>query len=191
MSDCANVEMREALPELLHGRLDAHHAARVREHVAGCAECSAELELLERVRRAYMAAPAVDTARIVQSLPARRRRTAGISLLRVAAAVVLLLGGGLVARMVMTGTHDAVDSALVLQPVDTSPALLPVTSDSPSARPAGSTSAPRVLAMSLSELDDLDAEDLETLMGALDDIDAVPAAEPDTLIGSVRGVGTD
>lgn len=192
MSDCANVEMREALPELLHGRLDAYHAARVREHVAGCAECSAELELLERVRRAYMAPPAVDTARIVQSLPTRRqRRTVGISLLRVAAAVVLLLGGGLVARVVMTGTHDAVDSTLVLQPVDTSPALLPVTSDSPSARPAGSTSAPRVLAMSLSELDDLDAEDLETLMGALDAIDAVPAAEPDTLIGSVRGVGTD
>jgi anti-sigma factor RsiW len=187
ISDCTNVEMREALPELLHGRLDANHAARVREHVAACAECAAELELLERVRSAYSAAPAVDTARIVRALPARRpRRASGVGGLRIAAAVVLLLGGAVVTRVVMTGTQYAVDSTLVVLPVIALPA-----NDTPRAEPGRSASAARVLAMSLSELDDLDAEDLETLMGALDDIDAVPAAEPDTLIGSVGGVGTE
>jgi anti-sigma factor RsiW len=192
MSDCTNVEMREALPELLHGRLDANHAARVREHVAACAECAAELELLERVRSAYSAAPAVDTARIVRALPARRpRRASGVGGLRIAAAVVLLLGGAVVTRVVMTGTQYAVDSTLVVLPVDTSPAIALPANDTPRAEPGRSASAARVLAMSLSELDDLDAEDLETLMGALDDIDAVPAAEPDTLIGSVGGVGTE
>ena len=52
------------------------------------------------------------------------------------------------------------------------------------------TAGSRTLAISVSEVDDLDAEELEALLSALDRIDAAPVAEPDTLIGSVPGVGS-
>jgi hypothetical protein len=44
--------------------------------------------------------------------------------------------------------------------------------------------------MSLSELDDLDADEMESLLSALDRLDGAPVAEPDTLMGSVSGIGT-
>jgi anti-sigma factor RsiW len=195
MSDCQNVEMREALPDLLHDRLDAAAAARVRAHVAACTECAAELELLQRVQRAYASVPAVDTAAIVRALPARRRAsvarartTYSLGVLRLAAAVVFVVGGALVLRTVIAGSPQGSDTTgqLTLQAGDSAPAIVPETASTRSPESA----APRVLAMSISEVDDLEADELETLLGALDEIDAAPVAEPDTLIGSVRGVGS-
>ena len=52
MFDCANVEMRELLPELASGTLDAATRARVEQHVASCVECASELETLRLVRSA-------------------------------------------------------------------------------------------------------------------------------------------
>ena len=52
MSDCANIEMRELLPDLAAGTLDAHAHARVEAHLVGCADCASELETLRLVRRA-------------------------------------------------------------------------------------------------------------------------------------------
>ena len=178
MSDCPNVEMREALPELLHGRLDVVHAARVREHVAVCAECAAELELLERVWRTYAKAPAIDTAAIVRALPVpHARRSSSLGVLRLAAAIVIILAGALVLRTVV-GRNASQPEQMVLVPRDSALPALPV------------PNTPLALAMSVSDVDDLDAEELEALLSALDRIDAAPVAEPDTLIGSVPGVGS-
>ena len=188
MSDCPNVEMREALPELLHGRLDAAHEARVREHVAVCAECAAELELLERVQRAYAKAPVIDTAAIVRALPApHARRSSSLGVLRLAAAIVIILAGAVVLRTVV-GRSAPDREHMVLVPHDSALPALPVpnTANVPEPLTAGS----RTLAISVSEVDDLDAEELEALLSALDRIDAAPVAEPDTLIGSVPGVGS-
>lgn len=183
MSDCPNVEIRELLPELLNGRLDAAAEARVREHLAACVDCAVELQMLQRVHALYRRAPAVDTAAIVRALPARRARpTPALGLLRVAAAIVLVLGGALVMRMAVGGPGATGDSTQIVA-LDT-PLSIASESAVTASRP------PRVLAMSLSELDDLDAEELETLLGALDRIEAAPAAEPDTLIGSVPGIGS-
>ena len=186
MSDCSNIEIREALPELLHGRLDAIQAAKVREHIARCAECASELELLQRVQRVYSAAPAVNPAAILAALPRpRARRTFSLGMLRAAAAIVLLLAGALVVRAVMSGSENASSNQIVDIPLDTQavPRDTPVSIQRTAPRP-------RVLAMSLSELDDLDADEMESLMSALERIDAAPVAEPDTLMGSVSGVGT-
>ncbi|HJU74111.1 MAG TPA: zf-HC2 domain-containing protein [Gemmatimonadaceae bacterium] len=181
MSDCPNVEMREALPELMHGRLNAAEAARVREHVALCAECTAELELLGRVRRVYESAPAVDTAAIVRALPQPRlRRSFSSGVLRLAAAVVLVLGGALVMRVV-SAPDAATDSVSLPVAVDSS-------GFAPDSQKSGRPS--RVLAMSLGELDDLDMDELQSLLGALEQIEAAPSAEPDTLIGSVGSIGS-
>ena len=187
MSDCSNIEIREALPEFLHGRLDAIQAAKVREHVAHCAECAAELELLQRVQRAYSAAPAVNTAAIVAALPRRRtRRTFSLGMLRAAAAVVLLLAGAVIVRSAMNGSENGKSNPVVVAPQDT-PAVA-VQRDTPVT--VQRSAQPRVLAMSVSELDDLDADEMESLLSALDRLDAAPVAEPDTLMGSVSGVGT-
>ncbi len=185
MSDCSNIEIREALPELLHGRLDAIQAAKVREHVARCAECVAELELLERVQRLYSAAPAVNTATIVAALPRpRARRTFSLGMLRAAAAIVVLLAGALIIRAAISGSQNGEPNQVVVTPQDTQA----IQRDTPLA--IERTAQPRVLAMSLSELDDLDADEMESLLSALERIDAAPVAEPDTLMGSVSGVGT-
>jgi anti-sigma factor RsiW len=69
MFDCANVEMRELLPELAAGTLDDATRARVERHVGSCAECASELETLRLVRSAYAVTPTVDVRRIVAALP--------------------------------------------------------------------------------------------------------------------------
>lgn len=102
MRDCPNVEMRERLPELMHGVLRANVAAEVRAHVAQCADCRAELELLERVRT-VLVAPAVDTSRVVPKLPRYRQpsvwtRVVRSPQLRAAAAVLLMVGGFVAVR---------------------------------------------------------------------------------------------
>ena len=97
MRDCPMAEMRDALPDLMHGTLSPHQLAEVRAHLEACEACRAELELLERVRRA-VPAPNVATVGMVSRLPryqrpSRWRRVASGPVLRVAAAVVLLAGG--------------------------------------------------------------------------------------------------
>lgn len=80
MRDCANADMRDLLPELVHERLDADARDRVATHVAGCAECATEVALLRELREALgaTAAPGVDVSRIVAALPSAPRRGAGV-----------------------------------------------------------------------------------------------------------------
>ena len=93
MGDCPNAEMRDALPELMFDEMEASHRATVQAHVNECHDCAAELALLQRVRKG-VASPAVDVQRIVQALPAHRRRTVWAQpALRMAAALALLIGG--------------------------------------------------------------------------------------------------
>lgn len=75
MTDCPNGELRDLLPLLAHDALDAAEAARVREHVATCAECRAELALLDAVRaQAVAATPIVSFSAILAGV---QRATAG------------------------------------------------------------------------------------------------------------------
>ena len=98
MRDCPNGEMRDRLPELMHNRLEGESLRAVLTHVAGCAECRAELALLEQLR-AVPVAPHVEVSRIVAALPryrpvpAWRRAMASGQLRAAAAAIVLVLGG--------------------------------------------------------------------------------------------------
>ena len=50
MTDCTNSELKDLLPQLGQGTLDVADEASVRTHVAACADCRAELALLEAVR---------------------------------------------------------------------------------------------------------------------------------------------
>ena len=71
MTDCQNVTMREALPELLHGRLADGERRLVEAHLVECVDCTDELAILEAVL-ASAPTPAVDVTRIAMAIPSYR-----------------------------------------------------------------------------------------------------------------------
>src|SRR5450759_5088733 len=98
MRDCPDGAIRDLLPDFVHETLPAAERARVERHVAACADCTAEVELIRSARAAFVAiAPAVDVARIVASLPGApspsRRASASLAPWRVAAAFALVALG--------------------------------------------------------------------------------------------------
>lgn len=116
MRDCLDAEMRDALPDLLHGTLPPRRQAEVRAHMDGCDACRQEFALLARVREA-VSAPAIASERIVSRLPRYERaspwrRLASGRALRIAAAVVVLAGGAsLVLRNGGRAPEPSVDPA--------------------------------------------------------------------------------
>lgn len=75
MKECTRDDMRDLLPDLVHERLDAATRAEVTRHVASCAECQAELELLRSMRNALAPAPQLDVRRIAAAVAASRDAT--------------------------------------------------------------------------------------------------------------------
>ena len=174
MSDCPNVEIRELLPDYLSGTLAAPRRVDVEGHVAGCQDCQDELAVLRLVREAYAeSAPAVNVGAIAAALPRPSvkpvikpamkswRRS---STLQIAAAVSFVALGGLslaVARSFFDGNG-------AVGPRDTTSAVVTpaiTNGDGPAISFAGGVS-------------DLEDEDLETLLSALESIEALPVTEP-------------
>jgi anti-sigma factor RsiW len=83
MRECEDEDLHDALPAYAAGRLAGPERARVAEHIAGCAECAAEAEVL-RVAHQVMTqdAPQADVSRIVAALPAPPRTAARPMLVR-------------------------------------------------------------------------------------------------------------
>jgi hypothetical protein len=202
MSDCTNVEMRERLPELASGALDAASRAHVEAHVAGCAECASELETLRLVRAAFSTTPAVDTRRIVAALPkppvvtpaagARRGPIRRWMDWRIAAALTMVTVGGLsvaVIERMGTGraTRETPPAAQTLPAATVESTAVGNTTNPPQrdslertmSRSPTLTSAPgvRVERAQLSiggGTDDLDRASIEALMTVLDELDRAP-----------------
>ena len=207
MFDCSNVEMRDLLPDLVTGLLDAPTRARVEQHLQTCAECASELETLRLVRAAFASAPAVDTRRIAAALPkppARTRvSTASTTPVRrwmdwrVAAALTMITVGGLSVAVSVRrpgsgpGAVDVPDSVITsvdTQPpgrAPTPPVASPNPDDSGNSSPRRDNPSRRDVRVQLSVgggVNDLDDASLRALMGALDEIDKAPVApstEPD------------
>jgi hypothetical protein len=205
MSDCANVEMRELLPELAAGTLDAATRARVDAHLIDCADCTSELEMLRLVRAAFASAPAVDVSRVVAALPtpvAAARRARGPEPVkrwmdwRVAAALTTITVGGLslaISQRMHSGSEMPLRDSVAVR---TPPVAPPKSAAAGSPRVVGtaprdtppSTTANRRPSTAKAQLsfgggtDDLDDASLKELLGALDEIDRAPlapSAEPD------------
>ena len=209
MFDCANVEMREVLPELAAGTLDARTRLRVEEHVRGCADCASELETLRAVRSAFAATPTIDTRRIIAALPkppasVGPRSDVGAPVKRwvdwrVAAALTMITVGGLSLAVTQRRGNDGAsvipfDSATMVTSPDS--ATTGAIDSSVDVAGAGRTdtgngtprrpSTPRVSAKAQLSVNggvsDLDDASLKALLGALDEIDrapVAPSAEPD------------
>ncbi len=205
MSDCANVEMRELLPEMAAGTLDAATRGRVDEHLVDCADCASELEMLRLVRSAFASSPAVDVSRIVAALPkpvVAARAARGSEPVkrwmdwRVAAALTTIAVGGLSLaaseRMRREREIPPRDAIAVITP-GVSPPKMPaagsprVVGAAPrDTHPSATTNRrPSTAKAQLSfggGTDDLDDASLKALLGALDEIDRAPlapSAEPD------------
>jgi len=204
MFDCANVEIRELLPELVAGRVDASTRARLEAHVRSCPECASELEALRLVRDAFASAPLIDTHRIVAALPKppapvtiRPGQPASVNRWvgwRAAAALTMITIGGLsvaVSRRFGEGGAEStqIDSTVVIalpESAGTTAIDTPARSGGESTATSGQHPAPR--SVTKAELSfnggvgDLDDASIQALLGALDEIDrapVAPSAEPD------------
>src|ERR1700737_2930273 len=103
MNKFTELDIKEMLPDLLHGKLDAAERAQVEAHVASCEACTEELEVLRKVKSAAVFIPAIDVDRVVRQIPPYRAivpatqvpaRSRLIAWLVAASLVVVVLGGG-------------------------------------------------------------------------------------------------
>ena len=171
MNDCANAEMRDLLPGLMHGMLSIEQRQMVEAHLSDCSECRAELVLLHQVQAASMVAPRIDTGMIVNALPrpAVGRPAPGFRgwAVRAAAATVLIAVAGIVA---VVGTRGRPATGVpVLSSGDVS---------------AGALVPGEALA-------DLSEGELRSLLAALEDFDGLPAAEPRSVVSSLPVLAED
>src|SRR5512141_2849396 len=65
-----NAEIRDALHDLINGRLSEIDKATMTAHVESCADCREELRLLQEIKASAPMAPRIDVSRIVAALPA-------------------------------------------------------------------------------------------------------------------------
>jgi hypothetical protein len=193
MTDCPYAEMRDLLPDWVHGSLNGSAASQVARHVAACAACRAESELLRSMRSALHREPTIDIQRVAAAVTAR---TLGASHRRasprpwrfiaggIAVAASLLIGAlllrsdaGPAATMtpvaVTMPTGRAEDSAAARVPAD-SPALAvaPAAVPEPVIRLADAGLAGGT---ALAELGD---DQLEALLRRLDAMEALPETSP-------------
>jgi hypothetical protein len=169
MNDCRYAEIRDQLPDLLHGRLDPGARAVVEAHLAACGDCRDELALLRSLRDAAHVAPAVDVARIVAALPgAARRRALGPWSRhgwRVAVAVTIMVIGGS-SLAIMVEHRSARDSASL--------------AGGDSATGGAFAQGPDLLASE--EYSELNPAELRSLLKKIPALDALPLPDPDIAV---------
>ena len=197
MNDCPNADMRDLLPDLVNGRLDAEARAAVEAHVAGCADCRAEVALLRAVRSAMHISPALDLSAIASAIPAYRApvRRSWVGW-RLAAAVTLLVAGGSsvvllnrapsasvsVAVTKMAPVAEPIVAAAIpaVRPSVDSVATAPVVSPAPAyGRPAAVPAVGHELAMAGGSLTDLSDGELDALLRDIESLDAVTTTDVD------------
>lgn len=190
MTECQDVAMREALPELLHGQLAGRAQERVVTHVRECGACSDELELLRAVLAAAMT-PAVDVERIAGRIapytpPSVGAATAGSPRagraraqgwwpravpLQLAAAVLLAAAGGAAATFAWRHGDGAVPGVSARAAVFAAP-------------PAGAAGMPPDAGIALIGTADLSDGRLAALITTMDRVDAVPPPEPEPVLAA-------
>ena len=206
MTDCPNAEIRDLLPDLVHGRLDAAARADVERHVLHCAECAVEVALLRELRSAFQASPRVDVAAITAAVPSYRgqgnRSWFGW---RTAATITVLVAGGSSVAVLQRGGGTLVDSARSM-PAVTAPtvapareAALPVPAPATATPKSPASASPRIdhpatrpetvppvrdagareLAVGGGAMNDLNDRQLTSLLKDIESLDGLPTLEVD------------
>lgn len=185
MRDCPDGAMRDQLPLYVSGRLDARSRSAVDAHLAGCADCTAEVAMLSAVGRAFPA-PVVDVARIAAAMPQRSARPVAAPFYRqplwgLAASLTLFITGAATYLVVRSGGAGVAPQVASPAPVAESTLALATPSRAPAAV-AERTSDLVAVGTDLSELTDAQ---LQSLLGSLDGLDSRPQAEPTTITVSI------
>jgi anti-sigma factor RsiW len=205
MNDCMNAEIRDQLPDLVHDRLAASRRREILAHVASCADCRDEIELLRAARAMFdRQTPRVDLHYIVNALPLAKPRAVRVERRRpmwtdwrIAAAVTLLVAGGSSLAVMSRGRAGAgaaaiQDSVRGSLPVATA---RPATSSRPRVQPVPTPraeSTPSTVVASedqgigASRLSDLSEQQLQTLLGEIDRLQSTPIADPEPVSLRVR-----
>lgn len=169
MIECSNVEMRDRLPDLANDTLEPAVRELVMVHLAACAECTAEIEILRTTRLMLLkTTPKVNVAGIVSALP--RYGVTSINAAPSAPRRTWASSWHLAAAM--TFIAAGIGSYAVLRPDS------PVRPDSLNVRLASpDTSAGMALTGALADLSDAE---LSALADDIDNIEALPPAEVET-----------
>jgi hypothetical protein len=204
MNDCANTEIQEMLPDLLHGSLAAGTRTQIETHLASCASCVEELRVLRLVKSAAVFEPTIDATRIARQIPPYRSilpttqqpsRGRVVSwLVAAGAAVVVAVVGGVLTlnnsaspRSVAAGAVDSTSRA----PAVAGPATEVAAAPSPSAtasREASAASPSRTHALALAaDMDGLSDGNLVQLMDDMTAFDGLPATEPEPVLAVDSG----
>ena len=199
MNDCVNAEARDALSDLLHGRLSELDTATMKAHVESCADCRAELELMREAISSARIAPPMNAAKIAAAIapypavsavpsPTTKPTVFGNgAMLRIAmAAAFVAIGGWLLSnRNVSESTavrQSATSESGVTAQVNNA---TPSTTAPAAASAEPTTSAPKetqVASLSLvGSTAELTDADLEKLVAELDGIESLPSAEPQSI----------
>lgn len=193
MIDCPNGNVRDALPDYLHDRLDTARRREVEAHLAGCEECREELALLRALRVTMHRAPVVDAEAIAAAIPPYRApvgRSWAIGWRAAAAVVALAVGGTSIALLLARApVVDEDVTPYVVQAVPT-PRADPATSvvvprsvtgaprtvETPRPEPVATVDV-RELAMAAGSISDLSDGELSALVEGIESLDAVPSTE--------------
>jgi|HubBroStandDraft_6_1064221.scaffolds.fasta_scaffold53938_2 anti-sigma factor RsiW len=176
MRECQDETVKDMLPELAADRLSPADAARVTAHVDACPACAAELAVV-RAAHAAFTAPAVDIARIVAALPmppakviefAPHMRKRRFTSWRIAATIATIAVSGVSIGVLQGVLRDNKPPAVKRVVLKTSDA----------AEASGLTVG--------GSLNDLSEKEMQTLLDKLDELDAVPSAEPQPAVSGMR-----
>jgi anti-sigma factor RsiW len=193
MRDCPDAEVRDLLPDFVHGTLDERARAAVEAHVARCAACQAELRLLRAAHSALSRGPAVDVGAIGRAVAKSARPTRvpraprrGWGWQRAAAAAAIVVGGAGAVLATRGRSGDAPLPRLAAEQSAESaggPAGGPTAAPTPAGASLQSGAAGAgeglVLVAGTQELDDAE---LESLLGELETFEATPSVEPASVL---------
>lgn len=155
MNDCQDIEIRESLPELVHGGLGAVARDRVQQHLEQCADCTAELAIIRAVL-STSAAPGVDVGWIVAAVPPYRRKTSSMRRVYLELAAACLIGAVGISTLVMHNSRS-VSPVAEIQTASVTPGLAIINTS------------------------DLSDASLEQLTHQLDKFQAMPTADPESV----------
>jgi len=190
MTDCQNVTMREALPELLHGRLADGERRLVEAHLVDCVDCTDELAIPEAVL-ASAPAPAVDVTRIVMAIPSYRPVADAESRVDARSGVIPMRPrAGWASGWSSRSARLQLAAALAIAAAGISTVAVVKhngAQQQASVAAVGATAARADQGVALVATADLSDAELATLIKDMDSMQAIPPAEPEPIAPAVDG----